>query len=456
MSEPVVLVVDDDRANLESVSRIFQKEGVSTLTAPSPARPRRGGQGMRASGRAAARALAIGLLVGLIACRAPLHQTRPRAVLTRLTVRAAASTGEHVELTEAEVASALGREGRLIVPSTSPLETARHLMGSGRSVSSPSRGPDELTRQYGAWCEHARRGPWDCLSLLDGKLSLDLDGRASLALEFAFETVWEETMLALRHTVNPDAVRTMILTSMATYLLLWLLPEPVSKGIAAVLTAALIAYLGVGTVWTMIQGWRALAREAAAATSLDQIREAGKRFGKTIGQNSARIFVMLACAATASTLGAALESGTLPGAAQAARIAAGEGGFRLAAASQVRTVAIAAEGELTLAVAPIAVAMAPEPEPKSGSGPQRAAEPTRGTRTSPLTRAEARGLARRLGFNEVKDPPFNAHGQPVFKQGNRFITPDRDIHRSGTWKLFDQKGTRLGTYNDDLSVRIGD
>jgi len=35
MSEPVVLVVDDDRANLESVARIFQKEGVATLTATS-------------------------------------------------------------------------------------------------------------------------------------------------------------------------------------------------------------------------------------------------------------------------------------------------------------------------------------------------------------------------------------------------------------------------------------
>jgi two-component system response regulator HydG len=32
---PVVLVVDDDRANLESVARIYQKEGVATLTAAS-------------------------------------------------------------------------------------------------------------------------------------------------------------------------------------------------------------------------------------------------------------------------------------------------------------------------------------------------------------------------------------------------------------------------------------
>jgi hypothetical protein len=73
-----------------------------------------------------------------------------------------------------------------------------------------------------------------------------------------------------------------------------------------------------------------------------------------------------------------------------------------------------------------------------------------------LTRAEARQLAEQLGFKEVKDPPFDSHGEPVFRQGNRFIAADRDGHSGGTWKLFDQKGTRIGTYNDDLSVRIGD
>ncbi len=35
MSSPTVLVVDDDRANLESVERIFQREGVATLAASS-------------------------------------------------------------------------------------------------------------------------------------------------------------------------------------------------------------------------------------------------------------------------------------------------------------------------------------------------------------------------------------------------------------------------------------
>src|SRR5690348_3027896 len=33
MNEPTVLVVDDDRANLESISRIFQHESCQTLSA---------------------------------------------------------------------------------------------------------------------------------------------------------------------------------------------------------------------------------------------------------------------------------------------------------------------------------------------------------------------------------------------------------------------------------------
>jgi hypothetical protein len=77
-------------------------------------------------------------------------------------------------------------------------------------------------------------------------------------------------------------------------------------------------------------------------------------------------------------------------------------------------------------------------------------------RTQPLTRGEARELAQKLGYTEASNPPFNSHGQPVFKSGNKYITPDKDVHRGGTWKMFDNKGTRLGTFNDDLTQRIGD
>jgi len=45
----------------------------------------------------------------------------------------------------------------------------------------------------------------------------------------------------------------------AVYFALWLAPDPVlSKGIAATLTVALIAYLGWDTVWSLVEGWRVL------------------------------------------------------------------------------------------------------------------------------------------------------------------------------------------------------
>ena len=36
-------------------------------------------------------------------------------------------------------------------------------------------------------------------------------------------------------------------------------------------------------------------------------------------------------------------------------------------------------------------------------------------------------------------------GQPVFKKGNRYISPDVDEHKGRAWKLYDNKGHRIGT-----------
>jgi len=70
------------------------------------------------------------------------------------------------------------------------------------------------------------------------------------------DSVLNETQEALGTMVDPVAVRNSILTAMTVYLGLWLLPEPVSKGVAATLTMCLFAYLGVDTVWNLLTGWR--------------------------------------------------------------------------------------------------------------------------------------------------------------------------------------------------------
>jgi len=78
---------------------------------------------------------------------------------------------------------------------------------------------------------------------------------------------------------------------------------------------------------------------------------------------------------------------------------------------------------------------------------------------TPLTTSQATDLANWLGFKKVRtgaSPVKNSHGQPVYKSGNRYISPDVDGHNGGTWKVFDRRGNRVGTYNYDLSERVGD
>jgi len=72
---------------------------------------------------------------------------------------------------------------------------------------------------------------------------------------------------------------------------------------------------------------------------------------------------------------------------------------------------------------------------------------------------EAQDAAGKLGFDKrIPAPkvPFNSHGQPAFFNGKVYITPDIDSHNiTNGWKMFDRKGTRLGTYDSNLD-RIKD
>ncbi len=77
----------------------------------------------------------------------------------------------------------------------------------------------------------------------------------------------------------------------------------------------------------------------------------------------------------------------------------------------------------------------------------------------PLRGAEAREAAKQLGYSD-RTPPQRVpgrvtHGQPAFSNGRQYISPDVDGHRGGVWKMFDRSWRRVGTYNADLSVKVG-
>ena len=286
---------------------------------------------------------------------------------------------EPVTLDEDEVKQAVAQLARTLRPSQQPQEAARRLFevdprsGSyfvdvrSRRITPLTPGeyldaelPQaevELTHAYLRWCERTeRRG--DCLGLLKEAPTVTGDARFTLALSLAKGAVMDELWEAVKDMAHPEAMVQAALWTAATYALLWTVPEPTTKGVAAVLTAALIIYVGVDTFWGLIQGFRHLMAEADRAVTFDELRDAGERFGKVMGRNAARAFVMLATAAigssTAATLGAKLPA--LPGAAQAAVRAKAQAGVSYAAVGQVETVAVAADG-FTFGLAPGAVAM---------------------------------------------------------------------------------------------------
>ncbi|NNB95887.1 hypothetical protein HJC10_17465 [Corallococcus exiguus] len=238
-------------------------------------------------------------------------------------------------------------------------------LGPGEHLSSEQTQPDvELTRAYLRWCGRTGRAG-DCLGLLKESPVITGDARFALALALAKGAVLEELWEAVKDMANPEALMQAALWTAVTYALLWTVPEPATKGVAAVLSAGLIAYVGIDTFWALIQGFRHLMAESDAALTFDELRGAGERFGKVMGRQAARAFVMLATAAigsTGATLGAKLPG--LPGAAQAAVRSETEAGVLYAAVGQVETVAIAADG-FTFGLAPGAVAMSSNGPAKS-------------------------------------------------------------------------------------------
>ncbi|MBN9687632.1 MULTISPECIES: AHH domain-containing protein [unclassified Corallococcus] len=219
---------------------------------------------------------------------------------------------------------------------------------------------DDLTRGYQQWCGKKRQQPGDCLRLLEEVPLLGSDGRYALAMAIAMDSVWNETAEALEGMASPQAVMATMTSAVTMYLLLWAMPEPVSKGLAALITATAIAYLGVDTVWTLLDGWVTLVRHVDGATTFIQVREAGEAYGAVMGRNAARVFVMLATAAIGNTAGLAMKAPTLPGSAQAAVAVETQAGLQFISLGGVRSVAMAADG-FTIALAPNAVAMSSRP-----------------------------------------------------------------------------------------------
>ena len=232
-----------------------------------------------------------------------------------------------------------------------PLKPGEHLEGQSTAAEA------ELTRAYLRWCERTGK-PGDCLRLLTEGPTLSGDGRFALAMALARGAVLDEMLEAFKDMADPHAMVSAVLWTWTTYMLLVSIPDvTISKGLAAVMTATIISYVGVDTFWGLVVGFKRLMDEADRATTFNELRAAGERYGKLMGRNAARAFAMLAMAAIGNTApGLAAKVPKLPGSRQAAVQAEIQVGIRLAAVGEVKTVAVSTE-TVTIAQAPGAVAM---------------------------------------------------------------------------------------------------
>ncbi|ATB33911.1 AHH domain-containing protein [Melittangium boletus] len=281
-----------------------------------------------------------------------------------------------VELGADEFSEAIVKEVRRTSPSSNPERAARELFNvpprSGwygytqRQGVVPLDGPHQasqwagvdirVTQEYLRFCAAIRK-PGDCRRALLESPVLTGDGRYALAMSFALDAVLPEMMEAFKDMADPEVIKASILWTMTLYAAMWMAPEPVfSKGLASVVTASFICYVGVDTFWTLIQGWRRLVEVADLATSFSELRVAGERYGKVMGKNAARAFALLLTAAigqTASSFSAKVP--TLPGSAQASVVAGAQAGIHLTEVAQVEAVTVTADA-VTIALAPNAVA----------------------------------------------------------------------------------------------------
>ncbi|KFE63953.1 AHH domain-containing protein [Hyalangium minutum] len=288
---------------------------------------------------------------------------------------------EPVEVPPEEVTQALQRMARQVRLSGSPRETVERLFQldalSGDYLylrrerklvplegGTPLEGALTEQEQYWAtryteWCRSEQQFNGDCLggALVAGKY-LDLRGRYMWAMALSKSPVLEEFEKALGEMVSMQVVLQAAICTVVTLLVLLAMPDPVTKFIAAWGTVALILWVGAKTLYRLITGWFQLMKEVQEATTFEQLREAGERFGRLFSREAAQAFALVAMALLTHTAkDFAQQVNTLPGSAQVSMQAAGQGAVLLSEVGAVESVAVTADG-FTVALGPGAVAMA--------------------------------------------------------------------------------------------------
>lgn len=229
-----------------------------------------------------------------------------------------------------------------------------------------------LSRSYGRFCER-RDTPGDCLTLFRDGPGLDDRDKRDIALALAIDTALETRNAELRAMFSTAQLWTTLSLTLIGYMALLAAPEPVSKGVAAALALVMWGYLG-WELFDLTRAYFTLWEEAAEATTFEQLREVGDRFGRVIGPNSVRILLLLGTAAVGETAALVSQAPKLPGFTQAARALEEHAGIRdvLTATREADEVRVAVtEGTFSVVLPAHAVSMAARGAPSGAMPPKK-------------------------------------------------------------------------------------
>jgi hypothetical protein len=201
----------------------------------------------------------------------------------------------------------------------------------------------------------------DCFSLLDDIIGMSDAHKLAVALGLSFEPMRQSIARAVQDTLSPQLFVAAIGAGLVTWAVLAANPEPVFTKTAALVAAVMVIYLGVDAFLEMVRACFELKRATDSAVTFEELEEASERFGRRVGPQVARVFILAVTVAVGqgTTGGAAWLASRLPllpGFSEAAVLGASQVGLRLSAAGQVRAVAVV-EGNLVISLAPTAVAM---------------------------------------------------------------------------------------------------
>ena len=316
-----------------------------------------------------------------------------------------------------------------------------------------------LAIRYKVWCRNAQGFEGDCLggALVGGKY-LDLQGRYLWAMALSKSPVLEEFEKALGQMVGMQAVLQAALCTVVTLLVLLAMPEPVTKLVAAWATVGLILWVGARTLYGLVTGWFQLMEEVKVATTFEQLRESGEKFGRLFSREAAQAFALMAMALLTHTAkGFAEQVGTLPGSAQVSMQAAGGEGFLLSEMGAVESVTVTSEGFL-VTLPPGAVVMAAQGV--RGGRTQKHHMATIANKKSPLGGGPwtpvFEKLFARAGMR-LKDPenivPLQGHKGPHPQRYHEIVYERLDTALGDCHSIAECR-TRLLTALEDLARKI--